>query len=141
MDNYFSNVPLFKALLADDIGAMGTVRPNAEDFPEILKVEKAQARKHLPWGYYTGVIVGDGDVFASIWQDNNTVNLLTSIHDFNSFTLATRRRPKNTSTNAKQSQKLFDIQGVTVHTKRLAIPQIIDEYNHHRNGVDNADQV
>lgn len=141
MDNYFTNVPLFQARLDHGVGAMGTARPNATKMPDILKVDKAKAKQQLSWEFYTGVIVGNDDVFASMWQNNNSVLLLSTIHDSNSFTLANRCRPKENSTNAIQSQKPLTTNGITVHTKKLPIPSIIDDYNHHMNGVDQADQL
>jgi hypothetical protein len=45
-DNYFSNVPLFRALLVYGIAACGTARPNSAGHPKVLKqVEK----KRVTW--------------------------------------------------------------------------------------------
>ena len=40
MDNYFSNIPLFKYMCDNDIGACGTVHTNSAKFPKELKVGK-----------------------------------------------------------------------------------------------------
>jgi hypothetical protein len=42
-DNYFSNIPLFKALREYHIGACGTVRPNSAHYPRVLKIDKNKA--------------------------------------------------------------------------------------------------
>ena len=74
MDNYFSNVPLFKALLAKGIGAMGTARPAANGFPKTLDVDKDQVRRKLEWNHLCGEII-DEEVLALLWQDNNSARL------------------------------------------------------------------
>src|SRR6266542_1187806 len=40
MDNYFSNISLFKYLRDNKIKACGTVQTNSANFPQILKVKK-----------------------------------------------------------------------------------------------------
>jgi len=47
-----------------------------------------------------------------------------------------RRRPKRTGTNARITRPIFGNNS----RKELAIPRAIDDYNHHMNGVDLANQ-
>ncbi|KAF9367391.1 hypothetical protein CPB97_005841, partial [Podila verticillata] len=76
MDNYFSNVRLFKFLHGLNIGACGTVRINSADFPEPLKVSKSEK---LDWNKLSGVVVNN-QVLAIVWMDNAPVTMLTTIH-------------------------------------------------------------
>ena len=102
MDNYFSNVPLFKALLAKGIGAMGTARPTANGFPKTLDVDKDQVRRKLEWNHVCGEII-DEEVLAILWQDNNSVILLSTIHE--SFPVIPLPTAKNPSQQAPMPQK------------------------------------
>jgi hypothetical protein len=43
-----------------------------------------------------------------------------------------RKRPKPISANARITRPIFG----DLHRKELAIPRVIDDYNHHMNGVD-----
>ncbi|KAF8947600.1 hypothetical protein BGZ47_008492 [Haplosporangium gracile] len=54
MDNYFSNIFLFKHLRDLQIGARGTVRPSSKEYPGRLKVEKSDQH---PWKALSGVVV------------------------------------------------------------------------------------
>jgi hypothetical protein len=74
-----------------------------------------------------------------MWQDNNTVLGLTtahSLHRAEDIIIRDRKRPKPTSTNARITRPVF---GDTPR-KQLPIPRVIDDYNHHINGVDLANQ-
>jgi hypothetical protein len=135
MDNYFSSIPLFKHLRDNDVGACGTVRVNSPKFPKELKVPK---NAHLDWNTTAGKVV-DG-VLAMLWVDNAPVTMLTTIHELkgDDWTVERkRRRPRQTSTNAATVRRVFGVEP----TKVLAIPKIIDDYNHKMNGVDIADQL
>jgi len=94
MDNYFSTIPLFRHLRSHGIGAAGTTRPGRADFPSELALDKSLARRILQWNHLSGIVV-DG-VCSVLWQDNNMVLFLTTIHDVRQLVLANRRRPKKT---------------------------------------------
>ena len=116
---------------------MGTARPTANGFPKTLDVDKDQAKRKLDWNHLCGEII-DEEVPALLWQDNNSVLLLSTIHESTSYTLSKRKKPKLTSTNAAKARLPF---APTEHTKLLAIPTIINDYNQHMGGVDIADQL
>jgi len=70
------------------------------------------------------------------WMDNNLVRILSTIHPWNEVTCTARRKLRTTSSNATMVRKAFGEQ------ERMScdIPTAIDDYNHHMNGVDLADQ-
>src|SRR5207244_2605901 len=95
MDNYFSNIPLFKALRQIGIGACGTARINSSRFPPELKVKKNQK---LDWNVLSGVVI-DESVLAVFWMDNGPVTMLSTIHEIvgdDWFVERCRRRPRET---------------------------------------------
>lgn len=135
MDNYFSNVPLFTYLRGLKIGACGTVRINSTDYPKLLKVSKAEK---MQWNKLSGMVVNN-QVLAVVWMDNAPVTMLTTIHTITNqddFVKRTRRRPRETSTNAARTREVFKGHP----TAELLIPKLIDDYNHYMNGVDISDQ-
>jgi hypothetical protein len=77
MDNYLSNIPLFKYLHDLNIGACGTVRVSSSRFPEALKVNIGEK---LQWNTLTGMVV-DQQVLAVVWMDNAPVTMLSTIHN------------------------------------------------------------
>jgi len=136
MDNYFSSIPLFQHLRDHGIGAAGTTRPGRHDFPAELALDKSVARRILEWNHLSGTLVNG--VWSALWQDNNTVLFLTTIHDLRQLVLANRLRPKKCSTNAISARKPF---GEFEYRKLLPIPEMIDDYNQFMGGVDIADQL
>jgi hypothetical protein len=80
------------------------------------------------------------NVLCFIRQDNNAVLGLTTAHSLHrpegDTIIRNRKRPKQTSTNARITHPIFN----DLPRKRLLIPRVIDDYNHHMNGVDLANQ-
>ena len=142
MDNAFSTVPLFCELQKISIGAVGTTRINSAELPDMLKDKTMTA-----WNSLTGCVattskasgrefLSGKDVLCLRWEDNNIVRLLTTVHYWNEYTLSERRKPRTTSTNAALARKVFGNQ----ERKTLPIPKVVNDYNHHMNSVDLADQ-
>ena len=136
MDNYFTTIPLFRHLRNYGIGAAGTTRAKRPDFPSVLAINKDITKKILEWNHLSGEVVNG--VCAVLWQDNNTVLFLTTIHNLQELVLSDRRKPKKTSTNAIAARKPF---ADHEHRKLLPIPALVDDYNQYMGGVDIADQL
>lgn len=137
LDNLFLNVPVARALLFLNVACCGTTRKNASGFPPDLIRIKEHNRLYL-WDSCIARIIENVLCFA--WQDNNTVLGLTtahSLHRAEDTISRDRKRPKLTSTNAKITRPIFG----DYHRKALEIPGVIDDYNHHMNGVDLANQL
>ena len=142
MDNAFSTVPLFRELRKISIGAVGTTRINSAGLPDLLKDKTMTA-----WNSLTGCIAtipkasgrefySGEDVLCLRWEDNNIVRLLTTVYNWNEYTLSEQRKPQTTSTNAALARQVFGNQ----ERKTLPIPKVVNDYNHHMNSVDLADQ-
>ena len=117
---------------------MGTIRKSSGGFPETLQDLKA-INKALDYGGTLAVSQEWTLCFA--WQDNNVVLGLTtafSLHRASEdFVLRLRKRPKESSTNASISRRVFGSQP----QKKIPIPKAIDAYNHGMNAVDVANQL
>jgi hypothetical protein len=134
IDNLFTNVPLAKALRSIQVFLMGTTRQNAEGFPASIK-QLIDSGTVLQWGGLLGVVVND--VLCFYWQDSGAVLGMTTAFDPSLTVTRSRRRPKRTSTNARNVWQVFDGQS----RKDLPIPAMIDAYNYHMNGVDRANHL
>jgi hypothetical protein len=137
LDNLFLNVKVAHVLLGMQIGCTGTTRKNADGVPTEQLRSKA-INRGFKWGESTSTL--NGKALCLLWQDNNDVLAVTtsfSIHRSWDRVKRFRRRPKPTSTNAAVVLPVF---GDLVR-KWLDIPDVIDAYNHHMNGVDRANQL
>ncbi|KAM3936087.1 piggyBac transposable element-derived protein 4-like [Leptodactylus fuscus] len=72
VDNYYSSIPLFKALVQQNTGACGTIRKNRQGFPQSLVNEKFKK------GQSGGV--RSGELLALKYKDKKDIFLLSSIH-------------------------------------------------------------
>jgi len=160
LDNLFVSTTLFSYLRRLGYSAAGTCRTNSGICQEfVLKKKAEQANQSISrlrslWQAPTK----DNLVLQTAWKDNNLVLFLSTIHypvELDSEIVRTlqantepgnligqelivrnRRRPRATSTAAKSVRAEF---GDAVR-KNLAIPCVIDEYNHKMGQVDLADQ-
>jgi hypothetical protein len=137
MDNYFTSIPLFSTLRKENIGAAGTTRPLGTDFPALLIALRKKWSTKLHWGTTCADIV-DG-VLCIGWQDNNFVlglSTVHTVHEASSWVPSKCNRPSTTSTNAKITRKVFR----DLPFMLLDILTWVDDYNHHMNSVDLANQ-
>jgi hypothetical protein len=138
LDNLFLNVLVAHALLKIGVGVMGTTRKNANGLPErFLKLKELE--QPLLYGGNICTMVGETLCFA--WQDNKIVLCITTTFSLNDggpdWVLRTRRRPKESSTNAAITRPIFG----SAATMELPIPKAIDAYNHYMGGIDQANQI
>lgn len=106
-DNYFSNVALFATLRELSIGTCGIARANT--LPEALRINKEISGKEFDWGNTIAAI--EGNVLCRLWQDNNTVFVMSTIHDFKTDALANKRRSQTVSSEYRCSFTSQDIEG------------------------------
>ena len=69
--------------------------------------------------------------------DNNVVTLVSTMHDPNESVVKNRRRPRTTQTNRHHVRAVWGDDPV----KPIAIPKVVDDYNHWKVGVDVMDQL
>jgi hypothetical protein len=94
------------------------------------------------WNTLKAKLVGDKQVLAFQWIDNNYVNFLTTIHKVNgrpNYVVCKRRRPSDKkkdklSTNARKQSEGGE------YVKLFPIPKAIYQYTHFMGGVDIHDQ-
>ena len=155
LDNLFLNVIVAHCLLEIGFDVTGTTRKNARGLPASLLAIKNQSKKKkqdkddeddgreapakpvatLVYNSVLAIIVGWCLVF--LWQDNNAVLAITTVHSVHreeDQVGRLRRRPKATSINTALSWPVFEGES----TKWLRIPKAIDDYNKGMNSVDNA---
>ena len=100
-----------------------------------MKIEKAEAKKILPWGYLSGAVVQN--TCCLVWQDNNSVLFMTTYHEIGGTVKRICGQPKKTTTDAAMVRRIFGNEP----RKALPIPAFINNYNYHMGGVDIADQL
>jgi len=118
MDNFFSSPDLFATLAENKLGACGTLRANRVGVPaQIKNVQKTLKREDPP------VFVRDGKFLFISWQDKKCVNVLTTLHNEETFPKTVRCR--DAANNFKRN---------------IIKPKAIELYNKNMGGVDLADQ-
>nr|CAH7761067.1 unnamed protein product [Callosobruchus chinensis] len=114
-DNFFTSVPLMEKLLNDGIFAVGTVRTNRKNLPDIYKDKTKMQRGQF-------MFETKGKLSAVKWMDSKCVHVVS-----NYFC------PKETATVLRRNKTG---QRETVHC-----PKAIAEYNKIMGGVDKFDQL
>jgi hypothetical protein len=89
-------------------------------------------------GYNVTSNVSVDSVLAIVWIDNAAVRMLTTHHHVDAKVTKHRKRPSRykKGPNADRARQYFGQN----QFKDIDIPKIIDDYNHHMNGVDKQDQ-
>jgi len=119
MDNWFSSIPLFNALLAKKIYASGTIRQNRKGFPkQLVKISKSSIFKKERGKFH---FRQSGDVVSTIWMDNGVVSFLSTCVGADTVGKIERRQPNG-------------------EKKEVDCPPIVLEYNRSMGAVDLNDQ-
>ena len=161
LDNLFTSASLLTQLKKEGFGGAGTVRISKTAREEVEErdgttKQRQRAKKEqnqgidrylseikihhtlqVPWGTEYAMVSKDNEVFQAAWKDQAMVIFMSTVLHGSKQEIRQRRRPTQTSTNARTSRMPF---GDAV-VKDLAIPDYIDMYNHFMNGVDVADQL
>ena len=123
MDNYYTSIKLFLALLQKKIVACGTILLNRKDIPVNFKNTK-EFNKNSHRGSMRWIRIGNLGLIQ--WKDNKIVTVLTSIH-------------KNLS------ERFFCSRRVKIHNEfrkmEVRQPGVVRDYNTHMGGVDRSDQL
>lgn len=130
LDNYFTYPKTIKAFRDLGVGIAGTGRLKRGWPPACLKVSEEPLFNDL---YYC---VDDDGTLVMRWVDNNTVLMVSTVHNPESNILKDRRRPRLTNTNNSHVSAVWGVN----HVRQIKIPGAINDYNKYMNGVDLADQ-
>ena len=131
MDNYFTRDKVMNTLTELRIGVVGTSRFEAGWPPQEYRDIKESRFNSLH------LMKDKHKYLIARWVDNNVVTMVTNVHEGTESVKRLRRKPRCTATNRRHLEQVWG----DVYTKEIAIPQIIDDYNHWMLGVDKADQL
>ena len=132
MDNYFTHVGALRHCLNAGVHAMGTARgKRGWPAPEIRRITDGRFNTlyHL--------VSHENDYVTYRWVDNNVVTLVSTLHDPNHTVVKDRRRPRTTQVNKRHIARVWGDD----YVKPIAIPAVVDDYNHWKTGVDAFDQL
>ena len=133
MDNYFTHARALQHCVEAGVHAVGTARAKRGWPPPELKNVDDDRFNSL---YY--IPDQDNNNFITYrWVDNNIVLLVSTMHDPKATVLKARRRPRTTQTNKRHVRMVWGEE----HVVDIEIPQVVDDYNHWKVGVDVIDQL
>lgn len=132
MDNYFTYPKILHRMRELCVACVGTARAKRGWPPQEMRTINDNR-------FNTLYSMNDEMGFRVFrWVDNNVVTMVSSFHDGDEPPpTRRRRRPRPTSTNRGHVQAVWGNEGVA----DIAIPALIDDYNHYMGGVDKADQL
>ena len=137
LDNLFTTTKVLSALRTYGYGGAGTVRKSeGRGLDDKLVELKKDYSDSIEWGKYYAVVDKD-NILQFGWKDQGFVTFMSTVSHSATVVQRLRRRPAATATSAMTSRRVFGDDT----TKTLPIPEAIDEYNHHMNGPDQADQL
>ena len=151
MDNFFTNVKLYTALKELGIGACGTAKNGSGFPPELLTLREVLSKKN-DWGIKAFSTVEDS-VLCLAWQDNNTVQLMTTVHtpkDMEASDLLPKSKrhgiPVNSSHIRAKNLSFYTLPSVFSHSQPcieqgLPFPTAVRQYNKNMGGSDGNAQV
>jgi hypothetical protein len=104
--------------------------------------QKAQDKKQdcEPYRAMYQELTADNMILQTAWKDNALVLMMSTVHELSTpenSVLRLRKRLAASSTSAKTARAAF-------HGKdriNMLIPNLVDDYNHNMNGVDQSDQL
>lgn len=128
LDNLFTTIPLLLELRRRNVGACDITRGNA--YPAFL----VNTRPDIEWNESSDGAASDG-VLGVQWEDQKSVRMLSTVDCRQRCKTRMRKNPKVTSTNDPKIRKHFASERIEVD-----IPEIIDDYNYNKGGVDIAGQ-
>eukprot|EP00977_Amphora_coffeiformis_P020066 scaffold7821_cov107-Amphora_coffeaeformis.AAC.3 len=131
MDNYFTWAKVVTSLTEMGVGCVGMAR-YARGWPPKEMKEITDGRYNT---LYT--MVDKGKFLIARWIDINVVTMVFNVHISQEQIDQNCKRPRLTNTNQEHIQTIWGNTAV----RKVAIPCIIDDYNHWMLGVDKADQL
>ena len=150
MDNFFTNVKLYMALKELGIGACGTAKNGSGFPPELLTFREILAKKK-DWGMKAYSTVED--VLCLAWQDNNTVQLMTTVHtpsEMEAYDIVSKTKrhgiPAKTSIERARNLSFYTLPSVYANSqpyieRGLPFPTAVQLYNKHIGGSDGNAQA
>ena len=132
MDNYFTYEKALKHCLDAGVHVVGTARARRGwPAPEIKRIQDARFNTLY---HITG---RDVKYVTYRWVDNNVVTLVSTLHDPKAKVIKARRKPRITQTNRNHVERVWG----DLPVKKIAIPCVVDDYNHWKVAVDVFDQL
>ena len=121
-DNYYTSVPLCRALMDRNMYLIGTLRKNRGVIPDIKFPGKhPKPSRNNPRGSLKYAVSSDNSMFMYAFMDNGASYFLDSVYGPHAPIPMTRR--------------------VGNEVQSFEVPKAIEDYNKHMGGVDQSDQM